>query len=424
MTIHRYVFSVALACLIAGSAARAGAQQPVQRQIDSLAAELRVLRARLDSLRTALARQPGAAAARAPKDTGAVAELAALRAAAAAAAGTDTLRARADTSGQTRFIGRERNQAQLNPEISVTGDVRAYGTTTGIQRDNFDPREFEVGFQSALDPYSHTKIFLSLEGGGISVEEGYAYWTGLPGHIRFDIGKFRQQFGELNRWHLHAVPETEYPLVLRSYLGEDGLAGAGISLYRAFGGLGTHELTLQATRSGSDAELFGGSARPTYLVHLLNFWQLSPSTYMQIGGTGLYGTNPGSALRTSVGGLEFRLTWRPPARTLYRDWTLRGELLALKKQYGGVGPTRLGGYVSTTYKLGQRWIAGVRYDYVEAPDFGEVTRQIIPSLTLWQSEWVFLRAQYQWQKVATASPTHQFALQAVWAVGPHKHETY
>ena len=43
---------------------------------------------------------------------------------------------------------------------------------------------------------------------------------------------------------------------------------------------------------------------------------------------------------------------------------------------------------------------------------------------MWQSEWVFLRAQYQWQKVFTAPPTHQIALQAVWAIGPHKHETY
>ncbi|PYO67657.1 MAG: hypothetical protein DMD69_09545, partial [Gemmatimonadetes bacterium] len=176
------------------------------------------------------------------------------------------MRGRADTSGQTKFIGRERNQAQLNPEISVTGDVRASAERPGVQRDNFDPREFEVGFQSALDPYSSTKIFVSLENGEVSVEEGYAYWTGLPGHIRFDIGKFRQQFGELNRWHLHALPETEYPSALRAYLGDDGLVGTGISLYRAFGGLGTHELTAQVTRSSTDA-LFGGSGRPTYLLH-------------------------------------------------------------------------------------------------------------------------------------------------------------
>jgi len=32
---------------------------------------------------------------------------------------------------------------------------------------------------------------------------------------------------------------------------------------------------------------------------------------------------------------------------MYREWTLRGELLALKKEVAGTGPTRLGGYVSS-----------------------------------------------------------------------------
>jgi hypothetical protein len=397
-----------------------GAQQPAQRQLDSLAAEVRALRARLDSLRAALVRsgiRPDTT--RAAADT----DIAALRAAAAGVIGKDTTQ-RADTSSARQFVGRERNQSQLNPEISATGDVRAYATTGELQHHNFEPREFEIGFQSALDPYSHTKIFLSFENGSVGVEEGYAYWTGLPGHLRLDLGKYRQQFGELNRWHLHAVPETEYPLVLKTFLGEDGLAGTGLSLYRAFSGFGTHELTLQMTLSESDAELFGGSGRPTYLGHLLNFWQLSRSTYMQIGASALYGTNPDSTMKTGVGGLDFRLTWRPPAQALYREWTLRGELLALRKQIAGTGPTRLGGYVSSTYKLDQRWIAGVRYDYVESPEFGTITQQVIPTLTWWESEWVFLRAQYRWEKVEGVNATNQFALQAVWAIGPHKHETY
>jgi hypothetical protein len=413
MTRTFYAGVVAAACL----AAPAAAQQPRQRQVDSLTTQLKALRARLDSILTALGQRQAAPPSQPPGD-----DLAALRAAASAAAGrSDTTPAEA---APTQFVGRERNQSQLNPEIGVTGDVRGYATARGVQRDNFDPREFEIGFQSALDPYSHTKIFVSIEGGVASLEEGYAYWTGLPGGIRLDIGRFRQQFGELNRWHLHAVPETEYPLALTTYLGEDGLAGTGLSAYHAFGGLGTHEVTLQATRSGSDAELFGGGGRPTFLGHVLNFWQLGGSTYMQLGATALYGTNPDSALRTTVGGLDFRLTWRPPLRALYHEWTLRAELLALKKEVGGSGATRVGGYVSTTYKLNQRFIAGARYDYVESPDFGGITRQIVPSLTLWQSEWVFLRAQYQWQKVASATATHQLALQAVWAIGPHKHETY
>lgn len=410
------VLLLAVACF----AAPAVSQQPTQRQVDSLAAQVRQLRARLDSLLAAMGRQAGAPV---PAGPPAGDELARLRAAASqAAGGQDTAGVRARDTLNTQVIGR--SQSQLNPEISATGDVRGYATGRGVQRDNFDPREFEIGFQSALDPYSHTKIFVSLEGGNVSIEEGYAYWTGLPGHIRLDLGKYRQQFGELNRWHLHAVPETEYPLAITTFLGEDGLSGTGISLYRAFGGLGTHELTAQVTRSASDSELFGDGGRPTYLLHLLNFWQLNHSTYMQIGGTALYGTDPDSALRTKVGGLEFRLTWRPPLRAMYHEWTLRSELLALQKQVAGTGPTRLGGYVSSTYKLNQRFILGARYDYVESPDFGVITRQFVPSLTLWQSEWVFLRAQYQWQRVANATANHQIALQAVWAIGPHKHETY
>ena len=51
-------------------------------------------------------------------------------------------------------------------------------------------------------------------------------------------------------------------------------------------------------------------------------------------------------------------------------------------------------------------------------------RQLIPSLTLWESEWVYLRAQYTYARTVDARTTNQIALQAVWAVGPHKHETY
>src|SRR5205814_39048 len=47
-----------------------------------------------------------------------------------------------------------------------------------------------------------------------------------------------------------------------------------------------------------------------------------------------------------------------------------------------------------------------------------------PSLTLWESEWVELRTQYAWTKTAGVPALNQLSLQAVWAIGPHKHETY
>lgn len=410
---------IATACLTTAVAA----QQPSQRQVDSLAAEVRALRARLDSLSRELARLAGGG--RRVSDTSRAApddDLAALRAAAAQAIGPDTARA-LDTS-TTRFVGRERSQSQLNPEISATGNFHIQAQTDGEQHDNFELHEVELSFQAALDPYSHTKIFAGVSEEGIEIEEGYFYYTGLPARLRLDLGVFRQQLGELNRWHVHALPETEYPLVLSRYVGEEGLAGAGASLYRAFAGLGTHELYAQVTAGSNDA-LFDGGNRPAYLVHLNNFWQLSRSTYLQLGATGVYGTNPDTALKSRMGGVDVRFTWRPPERALYRDWTLRGELYALEKERAGTGDTRLGGYVGTTYRLGRSWIAGVRYDYVEAPEgLNEITRQVVPTLTWWQSEWVFLRAEFASRLTPAGADRNRLLIQAVWSIGPHKHETY
>jgi hypothetical protein len=415
------LISLAAACLCLAAAAPLAGQQSNQRQVDSLAAELRRLRGRIDSLVVELRRLRASREPAARRDTATVQdELAALRAAAAAASGGEPAETPRDTGGAV--TGLDRNLSALNPEISVTGDVRAYARD-GTQNDNFDAREVEIAFQSALDPYSHTKIFVALEDGGIDAEEVYAYWTGLPGRLRLDVGKVRQQLGELNRWHLHAVPESEFPLALTTYAGDEGLAGTGISLYRAFSGAGTHELWAQVT-VGSNDELFNGGTAPAFLGHVNNFWQLNDALYAQIGVTALRGTNRADDLKTTLGGLDFRLTWRPPARALYREWTVRGELFAITKETAGAGETRYGGYVGTTYKLGRRWIAALRGDYVESADGPlEIQRQIIPSLTWWQSEWVFLRAEFR-RLTAGGASSNLLAFQAVWSIGPHKHETY
>ena len=244
--------ALALTCAAAGLDAQQPADSILRRQqrtLDSLSGVIRALQARIDSL----------ARARSGGDTSGTDELAALRAAAGAAAADSTAAARPQ---QARL-----GQNALNPEISATGDLRAYAYRPGPQQDNFVAREFELALQSALDPFSVAKIILSLENGQVGIEEGYAYWTGLPGHGRIDIGQFRQQFGELNRWHLHAVPEDEYPLVIRRFAGEDGLAAPGVSLYWPLpfsGKAGTYEFYVQGT-AGTNDVLFAGGRRPSIL---------------------------------------------------------------------------------------------------------------------------------------------------------------
>ncbi len=425
---HKSVVVAILAALGLGLTTPVHAQDVKQEPVisrDSLLGELRALTARLDSLERVVAELRAA-----QQDTTVVVdELASLRAAAAAivaAADTTMDQTAAQPTGA-------RNLNMLNPEISVTGDMRLQGRSPGPQTDLFDMREFEFSFQAALDPYASTKVFLTWEDDSVDLEEGYVYWSGLPGNLRIDLGRMRQQVGELNRTHLHALPQTEYPLVIQSYFGEEGLIGDGARVYwmAPFEGLGgaVHEIYGEVTVGGNEI-LFDGGNRPSFLGHLNNFWQLGSASFFQLGLTGLYGQNPDEDLVARVFGADARFTWRPPDRGLYRSFTLRGEVYGARRSVDGIGDTRWGWYLGAEYQLGRSWFAGGRYDWVQpldgptdSPDW-----QIVPSLSWYQSEWVHLRA--EWQHVSSAfddgsrDTSDLFLVQVVWAVGPHKHEIY
>jgi len=350
-------------------------------------------------------------------------ELAGLRAAAEAAADT----APAVTRPPPASTGGPRNANVLNPEISATGDIRLVARDESPQRDNGVAREFEFSFQSALDPYSKTKIFLTFEDEEIGVEEGYIYWSGLPGRMRADVGKFRQQIGDLNRWHLHALPETEYPLVYRRFLGEEGLAGVGLSLYGALPfslAGGTHEVFFQATTSESEP-LYAGGREPTLLGRVQNFWQLSRTSYAQFGFTATGGNNSDADLRSRLLGLDFRFTYRPPESGTRRDVTFRAEGYRLHASELGSVTDRYGVFLDLQARRSRRWILGARYDWVEAPRGAADTEwRITPAITWWQSEFVYLRLQGEHHHSDAAGSRNLLTLQAVWAMGPHKHETY
>jgi len=417
---HRFTATLVVGLLLSGPtlAAQTPADSALRRQqktTDSLAAVLRALQARIDSL----------LAAKAGGDSAGGDELAALRAAAGAAA--------ADSSNNAHPQQARLGQNALNPEISVTGDLRVNAFHPGPQVDNFTAKEFEFGFQSALDPYTTAKITMSVGDAGASVEEGYIYFTALPGHLRLDLGRFRQQMGELNRWHLHAVPEDEYPLVIRRYAGEEGLAGTGASLYWPLpfsGKAGTYELTLQAT-SGTNETLYGGGgARPSANAQLSGFWTLSRSTYAQVSVSGLHGTNPDSGVTVDLTAVAARFSWRPPERGQDRDLTIRSEIWNLRRKFDGLGfdANRIGGYADATWKLNRRWIVGMRGDYVNspAPGPGPLLHEwaVTTSLTYWQSEFVFMRGLVEHAKSVTGANADRATIQVVFAMGPHKHELF
>lgn len=434
---------VAGCLLVAG--APASAQTPAT--IDSLRAEVARLQARLDSLQQLVAtlnRGPAIPAADTAGDP-----IARIRAAAAAAAGAapDTAGAGGPT-GPVQFEGRQRNLNMLNPEISVTGDIFGFVNSEESDHDNFVPREFELALQSNLDPYSRAKIFVAHhtpggemlpfgeadgesghgENSEVEIEEGYVEWVGLPGGLGLTLGKFRQRFGKLNRWHAHALPAQQLPLPYLAFLGEEGLAQTGVSLHWLVpvAGAGTYEVWGELTRSSNET-VFGESGGPSGLAHVNGYWQLSPATYVELGVSGLTGdweSADGMGNRRIIGA-DFTFDWTPPERARYRQATLHGAWMSSRRALDGLDDqTANGAFLIGDLKLGQQWWVGARYEYVENPDVPEESAWLAgPTLTWWQSEFVRLRAEYAVLD-GLGDRFGQFILQATFAMGPHKHETY
>ena len=140
---------------IAGMGVRPALAQ--ETRADSLEQRVARLEAMVDSLLDLVGRERAAPPAAAPVD-----ELAALREAARAAAAA-AAPATADTGTAAR--SRTGNLTLLNPEISVTGDFVGgfLSPGEGPTESSAIPREFELSFVSALDPYARTRIFLSKE---------------------------------------------------------------------------------------------------------------------------------------------------------------------------------------------------------------------------------------------------------------------
>lgn len=420
----------------------AGLQQQAQPP-DTLRVELERLRARIDSLEARLARLSEDRERAETEDA-----LARLRAAAAAAAGTDTIRGGQAPEGQVG-VGRQRSLQALNPEISVTGDVFGRVDPDNTGEDNFIPREFELSLVSALDPFSRAKVFMSVhepgaeivpfedgeEGHGhgeaeIGIEEGYLEWVNIPGGFGLTLGRFYQRLGTLNRWHSHALYFQSRSLPHLAFIGEEPLAQTGISVYSLLPveRFGTWQAWVEVTRASNEA-LFGESEKLTYLGHLNAFWELSSEWDLDLGASVVAGRYQDAELEYDqrLFNLEGALTWRPPGRSGYREAVLRAGLMIRDPSNAPAEAalsTAKGFWSLAEVRLAPQWLVGARYDWVESPDDPNRTAWLVsPTLTWWQSEYVRLRAEYDALRGAPGSQG-QLLLQVTFAMGPHKHEKY
>lgn len=399
------------------------AQEEVENQIDSLRRELDLLRTdyerRILQLEERIAELEAAGAS---QEMASADEAERLRDAARA-----SVAAAESTPEDIPSAGRRRNLNRLNPEISATGIVS--GIASDRAREEFERGEFELDLQATLDPFSSMRWTIAFtEEGEVEIEEGYLEYTALPGGLSLTAGRFRQRFGALNRQHVHALPQTGYPLALARVFGEEGLGQTGVGaswlLPRAWAT--ANELTVELTDGEND--FFGGESFDdlALLAHLKSFWELSPSTYLDWGLTAIAGRTETDG-DARVWGTDLTWNWQPPRRAKYRQITWRTEvLLAERDDPAGLAEEAWGGYTYLEGLVARNLYAGTRYDWSEDPfDPDSESWAIVPYLTWWQSEWVRLRAEYEYRRDdALGEAENRFTLQLTWAAGPHKHETY
>jgi hypothetical protein len=357
---------------------------------------------------------------------------------------------------------------QLNPEISVSGDFLAHYRHQGETRKRTDAeiRGLELNFQSYLDPYSRIKATTHISDEGVDIEEVYlTHFTAIE-NATLDLGRFRQQFGVVNRWHEDALDQVQYPLALRRIFGDEGLGQTGASIEWTLPKWGqAHQgLILQVTNTENE-RLFGGDTlgNPSLLLHYKNYRDLSRDTYLEFGLSGLFGWNDEwdvhkggpaleteyDALGTQVFGADLSILWEPADRTLYRNVEWRSEVYLLNRDIlapdnsGRDNLQAWGGYSYLQTKVARNLDIGIRADYYK-PDskrYANVTDasmaplaytaddayrwQICPYITWWQSEFVKFRLEYDYADGrGMENPEHVFFLQAIFSAGPHKHERY
>jgi hypothetical protein len=386
------------------------------------------------------------------------------------------------------FKGGERSLQALNPELSVVGDLFGRFVYQGGEiysqeggRTGFFPRVAGIHFQTNLDPFSFMKVVVGVSPSGVQLGEAYITWNVLAENLSLTAGKFHQQFGVVNRWHLPGLDQFAYPLVLTEHFGGP-LVQTGLSLLVTLPPLWADhlEMEVQAT-NGQNAKLFAGDffSVPSGLVHVRNYWDVNRDTYLEVGLSGLVGLNntwgkptesetpvdiydsEGNPVRffdaegnpisvvstitssvkndgdwrlTGVGGADLTLNWEPVHKAKYLGFTWRSEILyAYKQVVTGKGEREIeswGAYSYVQLKPVQNWYFGVRGDVTQAfvvDNDGEYTWGVAPYITWWQSPWVRFRLEYDyidWADCKGMEPEHRLFLQTTFSAGPHKHERY
>jgi hypothetical protein len=369
------------------------------------------------------------------------------------------MQARRDTTPAQ--VGPSGPAQRILPDISVVGDFVADLSPEGSTQEDgrrFSVREVEIAAQAAVDPYFRGDVFLGISDlEGISIEQAYLTTTSLPYGLEVRLGRFLMPFGKLNTTHRHDLHTVEYPWVIQTFFGPEGLKGTGVYASRVFSPFGFYQ-ELQVTAVDGLGEPAEGLATGEpinkrlgglgYSARLRNYVDLSQATNFELSFSALTGklarpvaVAEGDAVnafatRQTTLGADVIYRWRPLQQGLYHSLILQGEVMhQLNADPGSTvtlpdgstavfeGPRRAftGAYGFARWQLTQRNFIGARYDWVQDPSAGgDELNAASGYLEFFPSEFSKLTAAYERFMPPGGDGVNRILLQATFALGPHK----
>ena len=323
---------------------------------------------------------------------------------------------------------------------------------TTIQTGDHDPlqRGFtlpnsELFLDGAVDPYfkGAANVVFKLDEDNeteVELEEVFLTTTSLPWNLQVKAGQFLTEFGRINQQHPHAWDFVDQPLVIGRMFGPEGLRNPGgrvswlvptpfySELFLAV--QNSHGGTAFSFRNAEEEELFGrppversvrGPGDLLYAPRYAASFDLTDSQTIVAGVSGVFGPNASSrSTRTQIYGGDLYWKWKPAWQSggfPFVAW--QTELLGRRYEAGAaeildaenpdLAPRLLpredlhdwGLYSQLLYGFTQRWVAGLRGDWVTGddgaftPDENRADRyRVAPNLTFYPTEFSKIRLQY------------------------------
>ena len=272
----------------------------------------------------------------------------------------------------------------LNPDISAIGifsaayfsqDDPLQGAENDPDATGIDLQELELAFSGSIDPYFRVDSYFSLSKDSIEAEEAFATTlTTLPLNSQFRIGIMRSKFGRINTQHRHVQDFVTLPLVVNSFLGEHLHPAAfeanfllplpWFAEFSAAVGIPSDESpSFNTDDIGNDVGLL------LYVFHLSNFFEVSNSLSLNIGGSFATGANgTGRDNRTNLYGTDFFAKYRPLRNSPYQEILLQSEFMYRDEETDEGNLDEYGFYIQLVYRFAKRWNTGLRFGLVNPVD--------------------------------------------------------